>query len=718
MNKNQIFSVLFGRFPTEVKPALEADYDKADTMFFRILLAHWVFAATVMGAVNGFYLMGLIGGGLIVGLGWACRQSLPGSVYTRMVLASSLMLFSALFIQQGLGRIEWHFHVFATLAFIIRYKDLRPLLAAVVTIAVHHLTLNFCQQFGLSVFGTPLVIFDYGTGLGIVFLHAAFVIAEAAVLGYIIVDLTNQFCERVQASHQNLEVLDTLKHVIKTGDLSVRVADDNPQSDIVNDLFRLMRENAAVHVAFNNATSPMLLIDEQENTKEGNLAAKTLIEKLKSAYSQAGHEVNPHQLRGTPLGHLIGNCQIDREGYSESEFRLGGKIITVQANPVVNEQGENLGAIVELGDVSAERELEQQVSEMVVAAGQGDLSQRLAVTSVDSFFGKLATGVNTLVEKSEMLVQDCSRVLEALAKGDLTQSAEGNYSGQFAVLTDNLNKTVERLTETVVSIQHNSNEVDQGAQQLFEDSAELRSAMRQQSDKLRVTAESMEEITTTIQNNAENAAEANRLTDQARDDAEHGGAVVGKAIAAMGGIKEASNKVTEITTVIDEIAFQTNLLALNASVEAARAGEHGRGFAVVASEVRSLAARSATAAREINGLIEDSVNRIAEGAELVNKSGGTLEAIVESVQKANSVVGEIAAASTQQSEGVQLANSSLSSMRELNERNFERVNHSAGATDAMRSQAQSLRELVAEFNTERQHSSADRPMELKVAEAG
>jgi methyl-accepting chemotaxis protein len=208
----------------------------------------------------------------------------------------------------------------------------------------------------------------------------------------------------------------------------------------------------------------------------------------------------------------------------------------------------------------------------------------------------------------------------------------------------------------------------------------------------------MEEMTTTVKQNADNAAQANQLALAARDQAEQGGAVVGKAVDAMSGINESAKKIADIIGVIDEIAFQTNLLALNAAVEAARAGEQGRGFAVVASEVRSLAGRSATAAKEIKTLIEDSVRKVEDGSGLVTQSGRTLGEIVTSVKKVTDIVAEIAAASREQSSGIEQVNRAVVQMDELTQQNAALVEEATAASQSMAGQVRELNEMLGRYD--------------------
>jgi methyl-accepting chemotaxis protein len=207
----------------------------------------------------------------------------------------------------------------------------------------------------------------------------------------------------------------------------------------------------------------------------------------------------------------------------------------------------------------------------------------------------------------------------------------------------------------------------------------------------------MEEMTSTVRQTADNAAQASQLALAAREQATQGGVVVNSAVAAMGGINEASKKIAEIIGVIDEIAFQTNLLALNAAVEAARAGEQGRGFAVVASEVRSLAGRSATAAKQIKALIQDSGAKVEEGSRLVDESGRTLEKIITAIKKVTDIVAEIAAASREQSSGIDQVTKAVGQMDTTTQQNAALVEEAAAASQAIAEQTQALAGMVAHF---------------------
>jgi methyl-accepting chemotaxis protein len=290
------------------------------------------------------------------------------------------------------------------------------------------------------------------------------------------------------------------------------------------------------------------------------------------------------------------------------------------------------------------------------------------------------------------------KVAGAAVEGDLTARIElDNAGGELGALCTAVNQVLEATAKLVGQVRHAAGEVRSGAEEIARGNANLSQRTEQQAASLEETASSMEQMTSSVRQTADNASQANQLAVAARQQAEKGGTVVGSAVAAMGHINHASKKIVDIIDVIDEIAFQTNLLALNAAVEAARAGEQGRGFAVVASEVRSLAGRSATAAKEIKGLIQDSVMRVEEGSRLVDESGRTLGDIVSAVKKVSDIVAEIAAASTEQSNGIEQVNRAVTQMDEATQQNAALVEQAAAASQAIVEQAQALHTIVAHF---------------------
>ncbi len=284
-----------------------------------------------------------------------------------------------------------------------------------------------------------------------------------------------------------------------------------------------------------------------------------------------------------------------------------------------------------------------------------------------------------------------------IADGDLSTKDSGKVFASGSLL-DALARMRIKLTSTVGDVQRGSESVSAAAQQIAKGNDNLSQRTQEQASSLEETAASMEEMTSTVKQNAEHASHANQLACSARDQATRGGEVVGEAVVAMGEINESSHKIADIVGLIQEIAFQTNLLALNAAVEAARAGEQGRGFAVVASEVRSLAQRSADAAKEIKGLIESSAERVRSGSELVDRSGKALADIVDSVKKVTDIVAEIAAATQEQSAGIEQVNNAVMQMDEVTQQNAALVEEASAAARAMQERADALQRQMAFFH--------------------
>jgi len=287
---------------------------------------------------------------------------------------------------------------------------------------------------------------------------------------------------------------------------------------------------------------------------------------------------------------------------------------------------------------------------------------------------------------------------ERIASGKLGNQIEITTQDEFGRLLRAMQDMDGKLSDIVGSVRLGADSVGSAARQISSGNDDLSQRTQEQASALEETASSMEEMTATVKQNADNARQASQLATGARDQADRGGAVVGRAVGAMGEISASSKRIADIIDVIDEIAFQTNLLALNAAVEAARAGEQGRGFAVVASEVRNLAQRSATAAKEIKDLINDSVAKVQAGTALVDESGKSLHEIVASVKRVADIVAEISAASEEQASGIDQVNTAITQMDTTTQQNAALVEEAAAASKAMEQQAQVLVEKVSFFS--------------------
>jgi methyl-accepting chemotaxis protein len=428
--------------------------------------------------------------------------------------------------------------------------------------------------------------------------------------------------------------------------------------------------NAVYRGALDNATANVMVADLDCNIIYMNRAADTLMKGGEADFRKDLPQFNAARLMGGNIDVFHRNPAHQRNllaGLNNtftSKLKIGGRTMRITANPMRNPAGERIGTVVEWGDLTQELATETEVQDMVTAVVAGDLAKRISLSGKSGFHQNLSQGINAI--------------------------------------TDSLVKVVSETQSAAQDISRGADEISQGSMNLSQRTEE-------QASSLEETASSMEQMTSTVRQNADNAGQANQLAVAARDQAEKGGAVVARAVTAMGQINESSRKIADIIGVIDEIAFQTNLLALNAAVEAARAGEQGRGFAVVAAEVRSLAGRSATAAKEIKTLIQDSVKKVDEGSSLVTQSGETLEQIVGSVKKVTDIVGEIAAASREQSAGIEQVNKAVMQLDELTQQNAALVEQSSAASQAMAEQARGLNQSMTRFTLERGAGASPRP---------
>ncbi len=347
--------------------------------------------------------------------------------------------------------------------------------------------------------------------------------------------------------------------------------------------------------------------------------------------------------------------------------------------------------------------LQLRKGEQVVAAADAT-RRKIALAGLGGCLLVIALGMfiaATLVRSIRQPLQESIRVAHAIADGDLTQSIVATRRDEFGSLMRALRHMNESLGRVVGDVRASTDSISTASAEIATGNTDLSSRTEQTASNLQQAASSMEQLTGTVRQSADSARQANQLAVSAAQVARRGGDVVSQVVETMDDITASSKKIADIIGVIDGIAFQTNILALNAAVEAARAGEQGRGFAVVAGEVRSLAQRSAEAAREIKGLIGSSVEKVEAGSRLVADAGATMGEIVGSVQRVTDIIGEITATASEQSEGIGQISGAVTHLDQMTQQNAALVEQSAAAAESLREQAGRLAEVVAVFKVGR-----------------
>jgi methyl-accepting chemotaxis protein len=358
--------------------------------------------------------------------------------------------------------------------------------------------------------------------------------------------------------------------------------------------------------------------------------------------------------------------------------------------PAVNAYDDAVGRLSE----RQKRMFDEDKAKVAEAAASG----RLLLAGVGALAVLLGGALAWRLTRSITVpLRDAVALANAVARGDLSIRAEHVAQDETGELMAALNAMTSHLNALVARVRSGADSIDTAAAEVATGNLDLSSRTEQQAGSLEESASALEQLTGTVRNNAENARHGSELAAGASGVAARGGAVVEQVVATMGEIDDAARKIVDIIAVIDGIAFQTNILALNAAVEAARAGEQGRGFAVVAGEVRTLAQRSATAAREIKALIDTSVEKVGKGTRLVGEAGSTMQEVVASVRRVTDIMNEIAAASREQSIGIEQVNGAIAQMDQVTQQNAALVEEAAAATESMQAQAHSLAEAVSVF---------------------
>ena len=487
----------------------------------------------------------------------------------------------------------------------------------------------------------------------------------------------------IYAANQSRQTADVLNDVVEQH--IARIALTSGLKDNMNFVARAVRNIALAPDAATQATEKARL--EKASAANAELLAKLDLG-LKEPSEQAALDA-AKAARAAYLPLVQKAIALSMEGQREAAVALMfGELRTVQANLI-----DKLQAYVDLEiklarDQALEREVAAQTTTWVLWGA-----------AVFSALGGIAVAV--VVSRSvTQPIGEAVLAAQAVAQGDLTVHLPAHSQDEAGELLRALNDMNQNLQRMVGKVRSSSDSIVTGATQVAAGSLDLSQRTEAQAANLEETAASLEELTSTVTQTSDTARQANQLAHQASQAATRGGEVVGKVVQTMSDITHSSHKMSDIISVIDGIAFQTNILALNAAVEAARAGEAGRGFAVVAGEVRSLAQRSAEAAREIKGLIQGSISNVEAGSELVSQAGRSMEDIVSQVSRVTDLINEMSSATQEQTSGIQQINTAVAQMDQMTQQNAALVEESSAAAASLQSQASDLTQAVAVFKTD------------------
>jgi methyl-accepting chemotaxis protein len=482
---------------------------------------------------------------------------------------------------------------------------------------------------------------------------------------------------------------------------------------IVSDLtqrVQLQRLAEQLIASIDGANANLMYVDEHFHVFHLNPAMRTLFSRYGADMREVFPSLDPEAVLDASGEWLLRGDSRQREVFANPArmpyvfpVTFGGRHYNVSVTMIRGGKGQYLGNRIEFIDVTEQKEAEEQINRLIAEAASGELDDRIDTAHMgEGAIKTLSEGVNRLMDAIAAPIQAAQETINALAEGDVTRSMDGHFGGEFARLQEALNASMENLKQMAMEIRATAQNITTASSEIRQGNHDLSRRTDQQASSLESTASAMEEITGTVKNNAENSARADKLANQTRSQAVDGRKIAERAIGAMQEINNASKKIADIIGVIDEIAFQTNLLALNAAVEAARAGEQGRGFAVVAAEVRNLAQRSASAAKEIKGLIKDSLEKVADGSRLVDETGKMLDNINQSVAEVGDLIAQIATAGKEQAIGIEQINKALVKLDEMTQQNAALVEEAAAASASLDEQAQSLQSLVQFFKVEKE----------------
>ena len=494
--------------------------------------------------------------------------------------------------------------------------------------------------------------------------------------------LHGEFLLSQQASNASLKNLEE-----KTLREQEQVAEKQARYEVE---LRVAAVNTRIKNALDKCSTNVMIADPQFDIIYMNETAQAMMSRNEAELRKVLPQFDAARLVGSNIDVFHKNPSHQRQllgaltATYRTQIQVGSLHFALAANPIIDAQGTRLGTVVEWADRTAEVSVEREIAAVVNAAAAGDFGHRLSTKGKEGFFANLGTGMNQLMDTSEQGLNEVSILLEALARGDLTQRMERDYSGLFGVVKDNANLTADNLTRVLGEVRAAADALTGAANQVSATAQSLSQAASEQAASVEQTTASIDAMAGSISHNSENAKVTEGMATQTSKEASEGGAAVSQTVVAM---KQIAAKIG----IVDDIAYQTNLLALNAAIEAARAGEHGKGFAVVAAEVRKLAERSQAAAKEIGALAASSVST-------AERAGGLLGSIVPSIRKTSELVQEIAAASAEQSESVVQIGGAMGQLSQTTQQNASASEQLAATSEELSGQAEQLQQSVAFFN--------------------
>lgn len=468
--------------------------------------------------------------------------------------------------------------------------------------------------------------------------------------------------------------------------------------------YDLLRETTMLTSALETASTCLMVVDSGFNIISVNASLNDLFQRHRVALKNALPSFDPDRMIGANMDSFHHHPAHQRALLQQldqphtSTIRVANLILILTVVPITR-HGKRLGFVVEWFDKTMELGIVEDIERVVGCMRRGNFNVRVTAQAHGNL-EEIKVSINEALSNLSEIIRLMTDVVSAQALGDFSQQLTSNvFQGQLHDLKNAINYASQRVKESVIHAVEASNIVTDASGQVSQGAIDLSGRVQQQAAALEQTSATMNQIALAVQTNTDNAHRVAKLAHEVQHQTESGVEVMKQTISAMQSITESSNKIADIVSIIDGIAFQTNLLALNAAVEAARAGDQGRGFAVVAGEVRALAQKSAEAAKDIKALISDSVNRIEIGTQLADKSGEMLTGITASIESVAQMIEHIATASHQQSQGIHQVHKAISEIDRVTQENAALVEETSSAADSLKFEAQDLRTTMAFFNT-------------------